>query len=111
MNKEQTIEALRIFFPHVVNDTCFWPPEHFNRNLHEKLSNKNPYKTPIITLYENYIPFQKRINKEIQDEWLTKESFSSIAELCYIILKVVSNQTKLELWQYQLIQIFKEYSH
>ncbi len=93
--------------------TSYWAPEVYDdlsefittlkqHHLSEKDAENN---IAVFVLCENRESFKKRINGEINDLWLTKQTFNNIAQDCYDVL---NRQNDLEDWQIKLRDIFRQ---
>ncbi len=111
MYPKQVLQELRYHGFNIC--TSYWAPEVYGdiseflttlkqHHLSEKDVENN---IAVFVLCENGESFKNRINREINDLWLSKQTFGNIAQDCYDVL---NRQNDLEEWQVKLKEIFKK---
>lgn len=87
-------------------DISFWAPETIFRL--ESLDLPYPKtRLAISVLVTNEIPFKRRVDGVVLDNWLSKKNFGNIANDCVDVLTCLHDIDKIEEWQIKLIEIFK----
>jgi hypothetical protein len=104
MNHEQTLYFLA---RKCELDAKYQDPLALEYYIRDMVSPSNKYRIPIAVLWTNREAFRNRILGTIKDDWLIKERFEHISEVCFELLSEINNP---EEWQITLKNKFQDFS-